>query len=112
MRRMAKPTYVANVTVFDGNKVRKRQGVLFGTEGIEWIGAHSRPPKGAREAREVEGDGKTLMPGLIDVHVHLQFDGDADFEKEAQGPHHPGVRGAEGDGQRETEPGRRRDHGP
>ena len=51
MRRMAKPTYVANVTVFDGNKVRKRQGVLFGTEGIEWIGAHPRRPKAAREAR-------------------------------------------------------------
>ena len=90
MRRMAKSTYVANVTVFDGSRVRKRQGVLFGTEGIEWIGAHSRPPKAAREAREVDGDGKTLMPGLIDVHVHLQFDGDADFEKEARDLTTPG----------------------
>ena len=81
---MAKPTYVANVTVFDGRAVRKRQGVLFGTDGIEWVGAHARAPKSSRAAREVDGAGKTLMPGLIDVHVHLQFDGSADFEKESK----------------------------
>ena len=86
----AKSTYVANVTVFDGNRVKKRQGVLFGTEGIEWIGAHTRPPKEAPGAREVDGAGKTLLPGLIDVHVHLQFDGDADFEKEARDLTTPG----------------------
>ena len=87
---MAKSTYVANVTVFDGKKVRKRQGVLFGTEGIEWVGAHPRSPKGARDARAFEGEGKTVLPGLIDVHVHLQFDGEADFEKEARDLTTPG----------------------
>ena len=81
---MAKPTYIANVTLFDGKTIKKRQGVLFGTDGIEWIGAHSRAPKGAGDAREVDGAGKTLLPGLIDVHVHLQFDGSADFEKESK----------------------------
>jgi imidazolonepropionase-like amidohydrolase len=81
---MPKSTYVANVTLFDGRTIRKRQGVLFGTEGIEWVGAHARAPKGASGAREVVGAGKTLMPGLIDVHVHLQFDGSADFEKESK----------------------------
>src|ERR671910_1021244 len=86
----AKATYVANVTVFDGNRVRKRQGVLFGTEGIHWVGAHSRPPRDARGAREIDGAGKTLLPGLIDVHVHLQFDGVADFEKEARDLTTPG----------------------
>ena len=30
------------------------------------------------------------MPGLIDVHVHLQFDGDADFEKESRDLTTPG----------------------
>jgi imidazolonepropionase-like amidohydrolase len=81
---MAKATYVANTTLFDGRSVRKRQGVLFGTDGIEWIGAHARAPKGALAARQVDGAGKTIMPGLIDVHVHLQFDGSADFEKESK----------------------------
>jgi imidazolonepropionase-like amidohydrolase len=81
---MARPTYVANVTLFDGRTVRKRQGVLFGTEGIGWVGAHPRRPQETRAAREIDGAGKTLMPGLIDVHVHLQFDGSADFEKESR----------------------------
>lgn len=79
---MAKPTYVAGVALFDGRTLKKLQGVLFGAEGVEWVGAHARAPRRASEAREVEGAGRTLMPGLIDVHVHLQFDGSADFEKE------------------------------
>ena len=74
---MAKPTYVADVALFDGRTLKKLQGVLFGAEGVEWVGAHARAPKRASEAREVEGVGKTLMPGLIDVHVHLQFANEA-----------------------------------
>jgi imidazolonepropionase-like amidohydrolase len=81
---MAKATYVANVTVFDGRTVKADRGVLFGEEGIAWVGAHARAPREARAAREVDGAGGTLMPGLIDVHVHLQFDGSADFEKESR----------------------------
>jgi imidazolonepropionase-like amidohydrolase len=84
MLRMARQTYVANVTLFDGRSVKRRQGVLFGTEGIEWGGAHARAPKSFAAAREVDGAGKTLLPGLIDVHVHLQFDGGADFEQESK----------------------------
>jgi imidazolonepropionase-like amidohydrolase len=81
---MAKATYVANVTVFDGRTVKANRGVLFGEEGIAWVGAHARAPREARAAREVDGAGGTLLPGLIDVHVHLQFDGSADFEKESR----------------------------
>ena len=81
---MAKPTYVANVTLFDGRRVRRKQGVLFDIEGIRWMGAHGRAPKDARQARDVDGAGWTLLPGLIDTHVHLQFDGGADFEKESK----------------------------
>jgi imidazolonepropionase-like amidohydrolase len=87
---MARSTYVANVTLFDGRVVKKRQGVLFGTDGIEWVGAHARAPKSSGAAREVDGAGKSLMPGLIDVHVHLQFDGGADFEKESKDLTTPG----------------------
>ena len=53
------------------------------------MGAHPRPPKGARDARAFEGEGR-LVPGPIDVHVHLQFDGEADFEKEARDLTTPG----------------------
>jgi imidazolonepropionase-like amidohydrolase len=81
---MAKPTYVANVTLFDGRTLKRRHGVLFGSEGIAWVGAHARAPRDARDARAIDGPGRTLLPGLIDTHVHLQFDGGSDFEKESK----------------------------
>lgn len=81
---MTRPTYVADVTLFDGRTVKANRGVLFDGQGISWVGAHARAPREARGARAIEGAGRTLLPGLIDVHVHLQFDGSADFEAEAK----------------------------
>ena len=81
---MTKATYVANATVFDGRRLRRKHGVLFDDGGIRWMGAHARAPKDAKQARDVDGSGRTLLPGLIDTHVHLQFDGGSDFEKESK----------------------------
>jgi imidazolonepropionase-like amidohydrolase len=77
-------TYIANVTLFDGTSVRRRQGVLIDGDRVAWIGAHARAPREAGTATAVEGEGRTLTPGLIDCHVHLQFDGGSDFEGEAR----------------------------
>ncbi|HSJ52033.1 MAG TPA: amidohydrolase family protein [Actinomycetota bacterium] len=82
--RRAVSTYVANVTVFDGRGVRRRAGVLVSDRRVEWVGPHTRAPRAARAADELDGTGKTLTPGLIDVHVHLCFDGSADFAREAR----------------------------
>ena len=76
-------TYIANVTLFDGRTVRRGQGVLVGGDRVTWVGAHARAPRAARVARAVERADATLTPGLIDCHVHLQFDGGADFAGEA-----------------------------
>jgi imidazolonepropionase-like amidohydrolase len=75
--------YVANVTVFDGSTVKTKQGVHVAGGTIEWVGAHARAPRVARAAAEIPGAGRVLAPGLIDCHVHLVFDGGADFEAEA-----------------------------
>jgi imidazolonepropionase-like amidohydrolase len=75
-------TYFAGVQLFDGRTVRSRAGVLVANGRIEWAGPHRRAPRAARAAHEVEGAGRTLLPGLIDCHVHLCFDGDADFQAE------------------------------
>ena len=77
--------YFSNVTVFDGRTVKTKQGVHVAAGTIEWVGPHARAPRIARAASEVEGEGKTVTPGLIDCHVHLSFDGEGDFAGESVG---------------------------
>jgi len=77
-------TYVADVTLFDGRTVKRGQGVLVSGHRVAWVGAHARAPRTARPAKAVERADATLTPGLIDCHVHLQFDGGADFAGEAE----------------------------
>jgi imidazolonepropionase-like amidohydrolase len=76
-------TYFANVTLFDGRSMRTKAGVLVSSGEIAWVGAHARAPKIAHAAHQVDGRSSTLLPGLIDCHVHLCFDGSADFAGEA-----------------------------
>ena len=76
--------YFSNLTVFDGRAVKQRAGVLVSDGAIAWVGAHARAPRDAKTAREVEGRGRTLTPGFIDSHVHMNFDGDADMVAEAR----------------------------
>jgi len=80
---MARPFYIADVTLFDGARVRRRAGVLVEGDRIAWVGPHARAPRDASAARSIDGAGKTLTPGLIDCHVHLNFDGGADFAAQA-----------------------------
>ncbi len=84
MERVTVPTYVSNVTLFDGRTVKQRAGVLVDEGRVAWVGAHARAPRSARDADEIHGRGRTLTPGLIDCHVHLCFDGGADFAGESR----------------------------
>jgi imidazolonepropionase-like amidohydrolase len=70
-------TYFGGVTLFDGRTVRERAGVLVDGPTVAWVGTHGEQPPGDRE--EVDAEGAMLSPGLIDCHVHLCFDGVADF---------------------------------
>lgn len=76
-------TYFSGVTLFDGRAVRTKAGMLVDGETIAWVGPHARAPREARAAREVDAKGKTLTPGLFDCHVHLCWDGAADFAAES-----------------------------
>jgi imidazolonepropionase-like amidohydrolase len=75
--------YLADVTLFDGRVRRARRGVLIEDDRIAWVGSHARAPRDARGAHEL-ARGLTVTPGLIDAHVHLCFDGSADFAAEAR----------------------------
>jgi imidazolonepropionase-like amidohydrolase len=68
-------TYVIrNVRVFDGETVAERQTVVIGQGTIAALGngATVTVPTGAQE---VAGEGRTLLPGLMDAHVHLPLFG-------------------------------------
>ena len=65
-------TAITNVTVIDAvNGVRENQTVLF--DGDEITAIHSASID-TSAARSIDGEGKYLIPGLWDFHVHLTYD--------------------------------------
>ena len=63
---------IRNVTVIDAaHGMRARQTVIFDGDSITYAG----PASGAPKAREsIDANGKYLIPGLWDFHVHLTYD--------------------------------------
>jgi imidazolonepropionase-like amidohydrolase len=60
---------IANVAVFDGERVRPATQVAV-TEGvIRYVG---RDAAAWQHLPRIDGAGHTLLPGLIDAHVHVQ----------------------------------------
>jgi len=68
-------TLINNVNIFDGktNKLTKGMNVLIVDNLIETISNDSIEVD--ESATVIEGEGRTLMPGLIDNHVHLMLNG-------------------------------------
>jgi imidazolonepropionase-like amidohydrolase len=64
---LASTTLVQDVRVFDGKAVHERRSVLFVDGVIADADFHGQAPA---NARVVNGAGRTLLPGLIDAHVH------------------------------------------
>ena len=67
---------IRDVRIFVGNgKVIEQGSVLVKNGKIETIFEGAAPTAEQLKADAVEGSGKTLLPGLIDVHVHLAASG-------------------------------------
>jgi imidazolonepropionase-like amidohydrolase len=66
---------IRNVRVFDGESVAAQQTVVISLGKIAGVGINIAVPAGAQE---ISGEGRTLLPGLIDAHVHLPAFGSAD----------------------------------
>ncbi len=63
------PTLVRNVTIFDGEGARIDDGaVLFADGKVVAVGAALDAPAGATV---IDGRGKYLTPGIVDIHSHL-----------------------------------------
>ncbi len=58
---------IRDVRVFDGERVIPRATVVVRDGSIVSVGRSAGVPRGARV---VDGRGQTLLPGLIDAHVH------------------------------------------
>jgi imidazolonepropionase-like amidohydrolase len=67
-------TVVHDVRVFDGERVLEHRSVLIADGKIQWIRSADAT---APNAQVIEGAGRTLLPGLIDAHVHLPFRAEA-----------------------------------
>ena len=75
---------IRGVRILDGRRMKPIEDGALVAEGgrISYVGpARLGPPVGGG-ARVIEASGKTLIPGLIDCHVHLCFDGTGDFPGE------------------------------
>jgi imidazolonepropionase-like amidohydrolase len=66
-----------NATVFDGTGAPPRSGLDVLVEG-DRIAAVGSDLAARADAEALDLAGRTLMPGLIDCHVHLTFMGDPD----------------------------------
>ena len=67
----AQPFIVRDVRLFDGDETTEHRSVLVDSGRIVRVGG---PELGSPGARIVDGRGCTLLPGLIDSHVHIADD--------------------------------------
>lgn len=69
--RAQEPFVVRDVRLFDGHSTTEHRSVFVDSGRIIRIGPADMPALGARE---IDGAGRTLLPGLIDSHVHVAED--------------------------------------
>ena len=62
------PVVIRDVRLFDGDGIVQKTDVVFAGGRVRAMGPKAAVPAGAEV---VDGTGKTLLPGLIDAHVHI-----------------------------------------
>jgi imidazolonepropionase-like amidohydrolase len=72
------PQLIRNVRVFDGERVYEHRSVLLKDGTIAEIGGVNLRVPGATV---ISGEGRTLLPGFIDAHVHIPLDAEAALEQ-------------------------------
>ena len=66
--------HVSVISMLPGQKVLPDMNVLIKGQRIQSITPASAPPPDSSEAQRIDGRGQWLMPGLADMHVHLESD--------------------------------------
>ncbi|MCX7974509.1 MAG: CIA30 family protein [Candidatus Aminicenantes bacterium] len=67
-KKNSRPIALKNVRVFDGREIIPKTNVIIISDRIQALGKELAIPS---EAEIIDGQGKTLLPGLIDSHVHV-----------------------------------------
>jgi imidazolonepropionase-like amidohydrolase len=69
-------TLFKNVRIFDGihSQLSDAANVLIRGNRIEKISTNTIPAERDESAQIIEGNKRTLMPGLIDAHYHIMFE--------------------------------------
>ena len=68
-------TFIKNGFLIDGNggPPTERAGLLVQGEKIAWVGRMEEAPAVPPDARVIDAPGKTIMPGLVEAHLHLSY---------------------------------------
>jgi imidazolonepropionase-like amidohydrolase len=71
---------LSNARLLDGTGGPRRAGAWMVVDGerIAEVGWEGRSPPSAPDARRIDLAGQTLLPGLINLHVHFQLDASGD----------------------------------
>ena len=75
------PFVVRNVRVFDGETVAENRTVLVQDGVIDQVGSDDLAMPAGTEI--IDGSGRTLLPGLVDAHVHLSDNAESDLRQAA-----------------------------
>jgi imidazolonepropionase-like amidohydrolase len=72
------PEVLTAPRVLTGDETVTSGAVVIGDQNVEWAGPASELPAEYAALPRTDYPGSTIMPGLIDSHVHLGFDGGPD----------------------------------
>ena len=87
----AEPLVIDHVTIIDGrgNPAQPDSTVIVDGERIAWVGPGAAPHP--TQGRHIDGSGRWLIPGLMDVHIHLDGGFDPTPPRPGQPPKPPGL---------------------
>jgi imidazolonepropionase-like amidohydrolase len=69
---------LSGARVITGEQIVAGGAVVIGDRTVDWVGSASALPAEFAGRPRTDYPGATIMPGLIDSHVHLGFDGGPD----------------------------------
>ena len=72
------PEILTATRVMTGDETIPNGAVVIGDRTFSWVGPVQALPAEYRTLPRADYPGSTIMPGLIDTHVHLGFDGGPD----------------------------------